>query len=105
VLGLWFSRPGMTCLFVCSYVILLFVDNDEIFYLLPFFSCFALLYMMVVRHFLFIASFAFFLLWIMVKHFFLFLHFCYLCLKNEEELVPAVQFFFLITSTGSIFYN
>ena len=37
--------------------------------------------------------------------FFLFLHFCYLCLKNEEELVPAVQFFFLITSTGSIFYN
>ena len=58
--GLWFSRPVMTCLFVCSYVILLFVDNDEIFYLLPFFSCFALLYMMVVRHFLFIASFAFF---------------------------------------------
>jgi len=47
----------------------------------------------------------FLLLWIMVKHFFLFLHFCYLCLKNEEELVPAVQFFFLITSTGSIFYN
>ena len=41
--GLWFSRPVMTCLFVCSYVILLFVDNDEIFYLLPFFFlfCFA----------------------------------------------------------------
>jgi hypothetical protein len=33
----------MPCLFVCSYVILLFVDNDEIVYLLPIFFlfCFA----------------------------------------------------------------
>jgi len=81
VFGLWFSRPVMTCLFVCSYVILLFVDNDEIVYLLPMFSCFALLYMMVVLHCLFVRIIRYFLLlWIMMKHIFVFAFQC--LLKN-----------------------
>jgi len=86
---LWWLAYLFVVMLFCFLLIMM-----KFFIYYPFFSCFALLYMMVVRHFLFIASFAFFLLWIMVKHFFLFLHFCYLCLKNEEELVPAVQFFF-----------
>jgi len=81
VFGLWFSRPVMTCLFVCSYVILFFVDNDEIVYLLPMFSCFALLYMMVVLHCLFVRIIRYFLLlWIMMKHIFVFAFQC--LLKN-----------------------